>query len=174
MKIDKYAEILGEWNSSSGIPMNIKNIFALDETIKDSELNEDLIVYIQVKDTEDKPVLAEVRCYPIVDNIWYGDLDGTNRRIEEVYQNGNLEFIRTMTDETGYAVLFLQPGDYQIEVSKGSAYSVEAKRFCLESSQTILKYTLKPLRSRRKKAGMQETCIIIACSAASFTAEQTR
>ncbi|MDO4324826.1 MAG: CehA/McbA family metallohydrolase [bacterium] len=151
MKIDKYAEILGEWSTALGIPVNVKSVLSLDKDMKKSETDKDLIVYIQAKDTEGKPLLAEIRCYPLPQDAWCGEMDGTDPNIEEAYQNGNLDFLRTVTDETGYAALFLQPGAYQIEVSKGSAYSVEAKRFLLEKTQTILKYTLKPLPKQVKE-----------------------
>lgn len=150
MKIDKYAEILGEWNKPSGVLVDMKRVLSMDEHMKDSEIQEDLIVYIQVRDVKKTPILAEIRCYPLPEGSWCGELDGTDRRIEEAYQTGNLEFIRTMTDELGYAALFLQPGWYQIEVAKGSGYSVEAKRIHLEKTQTILQYTLRELPSGKK------------------------
>ena len=154
MKIDKYAEILEEWSRGRGNFLDVKKVLSLDEEMKDSETKERLIVYIQTRDINEIPLLTEIRCYPLAENSWCGSLDGTDDRIEEAYQTGSMEFIRTMTDETGYGILFLEPGWYQIEVSKGSAYSVEARRFRLEESQTILQY------------------IITAYSAAVFMGEQ--
>lgn len=143
MKIDKYAEILGEWSDGMGHPMDMKKVLLLNEEIRKSEIQSNLIVFIQVKDTEGNPLLAELRVYPLPEDSWCGEFNGTDRRIEEAYGTGTMDFIRTVTDETGYAAIFLQPGWYQIEVAKGSAYSVEAKRFCLNETQTILNYTLK-------------------------------
>lgn len=150
MKIDKYAEILGEWSKGMGGTSNIKQVLSLDSEMKESEQRERLIVYIQTQDTEGKPLLAEIRCYPLPDDSWCGTLDGTDGRINEAYATKDLDFIRTVTDETGYGVLFLEPGWYQIEASKGSAYSVEARRFHLEESQTVLRYELKPLPGEAK------------------------
>ena len=144
MKIDKYAEILGEWLRGRGNALDMKRVLSLDSELKKSETEERLIVYIQAKDTEGSPLLAEIRCYPLLEDSWCGSVDGTDERINEAYATGNLDFIRTVTDETGYGVLFLEPGWYQIEVSKGSAYSVEAKRFRLTESQTVLRFALKP------------------------------
>ncbi|MCI8725375.1 MAG: CehA/McbA family metallohydrolase [Hungatella sp.] len=152
MKIDKYGEILGEWSRGMGKELDVKRVLALDSRLKNSETDERLIVYIQVKDVEEKPLLAEIRCYSLPAGSWCGKLDGTDERIDEAYSVGNLDFIRTVTDETGYGVLFLEPGWYQIEASKGSAYSVEAVRLHLEESQTILRYGLKPFE-REAKAG---------------------
>lgn len=151
MKIDKYAEILEEWSRGRGNFLDVKKVLSLDEEMKESETKERLIVYIQTRDINEIPLLTEIRCYPLAENSWCGSLDGTDERIEEAYQTGSMEFIRTMTDETGYGILFLEPGWYQIEVSKGSAYSVEARRFRLEESQTILQYHLKPLPREAKK-----------------------
>lgn len=144
MKIDKYGEILGEWSRGMGNTLDIKKVLSLDSELKESETKERLIVYIQARDTKGSPLLAEIRCYPLPVDSWCGKINGTDERINEAYATGNLDFIRTVTDETGYGVLFLEPGWYQIEVSKGSAYSVEATRFHLEESQTILRYSLKP------------------------------
>ncbi len=150
MKIDKYGEILGEWLRGMGSPPDVKKVLSLDSEIKESETRERLIVYIQTKDSKGNPLLAEIRCYPLPDNSWCGNFDGTDERINEAYATGDLDFIRTVTDETGYGVLFLKPGWYQIEAAKGSAYSVEAKRFRLEENQTILKYELRPLPREAK------------------------
>lgn len=151
MKIDKYAEILGEWSDGMGHSIDMKKVLLLNEEIRQSETQTNLIVYIQAKDTGGNPLLAEIRVYPLPDESWCGELDGTDRRIEEAYHTGNMDFIRTVTDETGYAALFLQPGWYQIEVSKGSAYSVEARRFHLCETQTVLNYTLKPMPKEAKE-----------------------
>ena len=110
MKIDKYGEILGEWSRGMGKELDVKRVLALDSRLKNSETDERLIVYIQVKDVEEKPLLAEIRCYSLPAGSWCGKLDGTDERIDEAYSVGNLDFIRTVTDETGYGVLFLEPG----------------------------------------------------------------
>ncbi len=150
MKIDKYAEILEEWSEGMGASPDIRQVLSLESEMKNSEIRQHLIVYIKVGGPEGSPLLAEVRCYPLPENSWCGELDGTKAEINEAYTTGKLDFIRTVTDETGYAVLFLEPGWYQIEASKGSAYSVEAKRFQLKESQTILSYRLKPLPEEAK------------------------
>lgn len=153
MKIDKYTEILQEWNDAFASKTNWKHVLALAPDIGQSERTENQIIYVTVRDEQGKPLLAEVRCYKLPEGSWTGEMDGTDERINEAYHTGDLEFTRFVTDETGYGVMLLHPGYYQIEVSKGSAYSVQAKRVHFNTAQLVLNYTLKPLPKKDWYAG---------------------
>lgn len=135
MKIDKFMEVISEW----GNPMPA----SLCGKLKNIDLSQErFLTFIRVVDGNGKPLRADIRIFPLENCIYEGKIDGTDDNIGEAYRNGRMDFIRTYSNELGYATIFLKAGHYQMEASKGSCYTIMAECVYVNRNQTLVELKL--------------------------------
>ncbi len=110
----------GEWKiPSEGTEARLAHYKKTGEDLKNQTAKEPAgEVFAEVKDTEGKALIAEVKLFPVAGDV-----------TEETFTYADFcpDFIRAYTEEDGCFMRRVEAGHYLLEVSKGSEYSIEKK-----------------------------------------------